>query len=162
MIRYRLLLALAPAMIAAAVTPTYAKESGGAPAHVMLLPDAIQWGPFPAGGPGAQLAVVFGDPGKTGPFIIRIKTPDGFRIPPHWHPMDEHITVISGTLALGMGEKFAEKALQDLPAGSYARMPKKMPHFGQSRGETVVQVGGMGPFKVIYVNPADDPLKKKP
>jgi quercetin dioxygenase-like cupin family protein len=162
MSRYRLFLAIATAVVLFGVHAAPAKEGSGQATHVMLTPDAIQWGPFAAGGPGAQLAVVFGDPGKAGPFIIRIKTPDGFRIPPHWHPMAEHITVISGTLALGMGEKFAEKALQDLPAGSYAMMPKKMPHFGQSRGETVVQVGGMGPFKVIYVNPADDPLKKKP
>ena len=157
-----LLLAITVTAGLLAIKSAHAKESATKPAHVMLTADAVQWGPFPAGGPGAQLAVLSGDPGKGGPFVIRIKTPDGFRIPPHWHPTDENITVVSGTLALGMGEKFDEASTHDLPAGSFATMPKKMRHFALSRGETVVQVHGTGPFKVIYVNSADDPLKKKP
>jgi quercetin dioxygenase-like cupin family protein len=160
-IGYRSVLAAAVGAVVLTSSAALAEEGAAKTGHTMLTPDAIQWGPFPAGGPNAQLAVVSGDPGKSGPFVIRIKTPDGFHIPPHWHPGDEHITVISGTLALGMGDRFEEAALHDLPAGSYSMMPKKMRHFALSRGETIVQVHGIGPFKVIYVNPADDPLKKQ-
>jgi quercetin dioxygenase-like cupin family protein len=129
--------------------------------HVMLTPDDVQFGPFPAGGPGNQIAVVAGDPGKAGPFVIRIKSAPGTIVPPHWHPADENVTVVKGTIEFGLGKKFDDAALHAMPAGSYMLMPKGQPHFARARDETIVQVHGMGPFKVIYVNPADDPLRKK-
>ena len=129
------------------------------PAHVMLAPEAIKWQPFPAGGPGAKLAVLSGDPQKSAPFVIRIRQPAGAKIPPHWHPTEEHVTVIKGMLFLGMGEKAQKRAARAFSPGSYLLLPRKMPHFGWAggKGETIVQVHGMGPFQIVYVNPADDP-----
>ncbi|MDQ3175437.1 MAG: cupin domain-containing protein, partial [Acidobacteriota bacterium] len=99
-------------------------------------------------------------PSKAGaPFAIRAKLPDGYRVPPHWHPTDERIVVLQGTLGMGIGEKFDPAAGHELPVGSYALMPKEMRHFVWAIGETVIQVAGTGPFEVNYVNPADDPRK---
>ena len=126
--------------------------------HQATTPDAIKWAPF---APGIQVAAISGSPVQEGaPFVIRLKLADGARIPPHWHPTDEHVTVLSGTFFAGMGEKFDTSAGHALPAGSYALMPKEMRHFAWAKGETIVQVHGIGPFKIIWVNPADDPTKK--
>jgi quercetin dioxygenase-like cupin family protein len=130
------------------------------PHHVLTTPSSIKWVPFIPGGPGVKAAIVSGDPEKPGPFVLRIKSPAGAKVPPHWHPGDEHVTVLSGTFAVGMGDVFDPKKLVTLPAGSYALMPRDMHHFGQSKTATVVQVHGMGPFQVNFVNPADDPRKK--
>jgi len=136
------------------------KSSAGAH-HVMLTPGEIKWGPFPALGPGIQLAILSGDPFKPGsPFIFRLEMPGGTKVPAHWHPVDEHVTVISGIFFFGTGEKFDTNAMRALPAGSYAFMPKRARHFALAKGDTVVQVNGVGPFKIIYVNPADDPSRK--
>jgi quercetin dioxygenase-like cupin family protein len=137
---------------------TKAKPTGAAP--VVVTPDKIQWGPAPAVFPtGAQFAVLAGDPGKPGPFVARIKAPDGYRIMPHWHPTGEYVTVISGEFSVGMGDKFDESTMQTLPAGSVAVMPAHHNHYAMTKGETVVQVNSTGPFKLVYVNPADDPSK---
>lgn len=129
--------------------------------HVMMTPDKVQWGPPPPSlPPGAQVAVLDGDPMKSGLFVIRIKFPDGYRVPPHWHPSDEHVVVLSGTLMAGMGAKVDEAAMQTLTAGSYVKMPRKMNHYVRAKGETTLQLTGMGPFEVTYVNPQDDPRKK--
>ena len=147
-----------PVKASAVTPPAIAAEPPAA--HLMLRPDAIKWQPFPPGVPGTTFAVLSGDPEKPGPFVVRIKSPAGAKIPPHWHPSDEHVTVVTGTLALGMGETFDRKALRALPAGSYAFLPHDMRHFGRSQTATVVQVHGMGPFQMFFVNPADDPRNK--
>ena len=90
---------------------------------------------------------------------VRLRAPDGYRIPPHTHPKTERLTVISGTFRLGMGEKFAPDELIDMPAGSYGFWPAGMTHFVQVRGETVVQLHGIGPWQIVYVNPSDDPRR---
>src|SRR5262245_59075989 len=98
--------------------------------HVIVRPDGVKWGAAPAALPkGAQLAVLAGDPGKPGAYTIRAKMPDGYRVPPHWHPEDENVTVLKGTLMVGRGEKFNADKAEALPAGSYMRMPKTMRHF---------------------------------
>jgi quercetin dioxygenase-like cupin family protein len=128
--------------------------------HVALTPADVKWGaPPPSLRKGAQFAVVSGDPTKTGPFVIRLKFPAGYRISPHWHPTDEHVTVLAGTMALGMGEKFDQAAMKVLPAGSYGMLPAEMRHFAMAKTAATIQVHGMGPFVVNYVNPADDPSK---
>ena len=131
-------------------------------AHVMLAPAEIKWRPFPPGGAGAKLAVLSGDPEKAGPFVIRIRQPARAKVPPHWHPTDEHVTVVKGTMYFGMGEKFHKHGARGLPVGSYLLLPAKMPHFAWTarKGESIVQVHGMGPFQLIFVNPADDPRNK--
>jgi hypothetical protein len=125
--------------------------------------DKIEWrdGP-PSLPPGAKIAVLEGDPGKEGPFVFRVKAPDGYRIPPHTHPKTERITVISGTFNIGMGEKFDAKAAKPMPAGTYGYWESGMKHFVWIKGETIVQFHGMGPWQIEYVNPADDPRNKKP
>ena len=130
------------------------------PPHVMVKPGAIKWQPFPAGAPGVMFAVLAGDPEKSGPFVVRIKSPAGAKVPPHWHPTDENVTVVSGTFAMGMGDKADPKALRVLAAGSYVLMPRETRHFALSKTATVVQVHGMGPFQINFVNPADDPRTK--
>ena len=109
---------------------------------------------------GAKLAVLVGDPSQPAPFTIRLQMPDGYKIAPHTHPTDEHVTVMSGTFRAAMGSKWDDKALGDFAPGSYANMAATMPHYAMAKGMTVVQVHGVGPFVVNYVNPADDPSKK--
>jgi quercetin dioxygenase-like cupin family protein len=130
-------------------------------AHVMVTPDQIKWGPGPPALPaGAQLAVLDGDPSKPGvAFAVRVKFPDGYRVPPHWHPTDEKVLVLQGSLGLGVGDKFDQAAGQVLPTGSYASMPKRLRHYAWANGETEIQISGIGPFEVIYVNAADDPRR---
>lgn len=130
-------------------------------AHVMVTPDKLTWVPAPPGlPPGSQVAVLEGDPSKPGGhFAMRAKMPDGYKIPPHWHPTDERVVVLQGTLGMGMGEKFDPAAGRELPPGSYAVMPAGARHFAWAKGETVIQVSAVGPFEITYVNPADDPRK---
>jgi quercetin dioxygenase-like cupin family protein len=142
-------------LVAQSNRQTPAAHMGGN--HSITTPESLKWEPL-AGA--AMRAVVSGDPSKTGPYVMRIKTPDSYRIPPHWHPQDEHLTVLAGTFRVGMGEKFDEAALRDLPTGSFASMPREMRHFATARGESIIQVHGMGPFQINWVNPADDPNKK--
>jgi len=130
--------------------------------HVMVTPDQFKWGPAPPSlPPGAQMAVLDGDPTAAGsPFVVRAKMPDGYKIPPHWHPTDESVTVLQGTFMMGLGEKFDQAASHAMPVDSFARMPKEVRHFAWAKGETVIQVHGVGPFEVKYVNAADDPRNK--
>lgn len=123
--------------------------------------DGLQWKDGPPSLPaGAQIAVLEGDPTKVGPFVFRIKAPDGYRIPPHTHPKTERVTVISGTFNIGMGDKFDATRTQAMPAGTYGYWESGMKHFVWIKGETVAQFHGMGPWKIEYVNPADDPRNK--
>jgi quercetin dioxygenase-like cupin family protein len=128
----------------------------------MTRPAEVTWGPAPAKlPPGAQMAVLAGDPAEPGAlFTIRARLPDGYSVPPHTHPTDEHLTVIQGTMLLGMGSTFDATKLRELQAGSYARLSTKQPHFNLYKGETIIQLHGIGPYDVIYVNPADDPRSK--
>ena len=130
--------------------------------HEIILPDAIKWVDGPASLPaGSKMAILEGDPTKEGPFLLRVKMPDGFKIMPHTHLKDERVTVLAGTLYLGMGDKFDEKVAKAMPAGSYGKTNAGMKHFGFMKGETILQLHGEGPWTVDYVNPADDPRKKK-
>jgi quercetin dioxygenase-like cupin family protein len=131
--------------------------------HVMVTPEEVKWGPAPPSlPPGAELAVLSGDPSKAGAmFTIRAKFPAGYKVPPHWHPSDENVVVISGTMMFGAGTKFDEAAMHDYPAGSFALMPRAMRHFAMAKEESVVQIYGTGPFAINYVNSADDPRKAK-
>jgi hypothetical protein len=149
-----------------AAKPAAEKAAAAKPAapakHVVVTAGDMKWGPAPDALPaGAQMAILDGDPGKAGmPFVLRAKLPDGYKIMPHWHPTDESITVISGTFQVGMGDTWSDSSLKDLKAGDYGRMGKTMRHYAQAKGDTVIQVNGMGPFAITYVNPKDDPRKK--
>ncbi len=133
-----------------------------APVHIMITPDEAVWGAAPPGLPaGAELAVLEGDPSASGPFTMRAKFPDGYTIPPHFHPADEHVTVIQGTFLMGMGDTFSEPSMKALSVSSFAVMPKGTHHFAQARGDTIVQIHGIGPWAINYVNPSDDPRNVK-
>jgi len=129
--------------------------------HTVIPADAVKWGPAPPSlPPGAQVAALLGSPAKDGPFVIRLKFPNGFVVPPHRHSKDEFVTVISGGFAISSGEKLNREGVKVLPAGSFVHLPAGTPHYAWAEGETVVQINGMGPFDVTYINPADDPRKK--
>ncbi len=122
---------------------------------------ATKWGPAPPFlPPGAELAVMAGDPAKAGFVSLRLKLPAHYVIPPHFHPTDEHVTVLSGTLALGMGDKADMAKATKLGPGGYAVAVAGMHHFAMAAMPTVVQVDMEGPFQITYVNTADDPTKK--
>lgn len=110
--------------------------------------------------PGAKIAVIEGPLTEAVPFTFRLKFPADYKIPAHWHPAIEHVTVISGTFNLGTGDKLDAAKTKPLSAGSVAIMQPKTNHFGWTKEETIVQVHGVGPWGITYVNPADDPRKK--
>jgi quercetin dioxygenase-like cupin family protein len=135
-------------------------ESHGS--HV-FTPDTIPWGPPPPFvAPGAQLAVLEGNPAAaSGEYTVRVKMPDGYRIAPHWHPLRENVTVISGTFKVGMGDVFETNKMTALPAGGFAFLDPDMHHYAMASGPVVVQIHGMAPLQFNYVNPGDDPSKNK-
>ena len=121
----------------------------------------VKWGPAPAVFPtGAKMAVMQGDPSKTDLFTVRLDLPKGYRIPPHFHPTDEHITVISGTFLVGMGDTIDPKKTMALSAGGFATAPAQQHHYAIAKTHAVVQVHAIGPFQLTYVNPKDDPSRK--
>jgi quercetin dioxygenase-like cupin family protein len=125
--------------------------------------NSIQFGPAPAVfPPGAEMAVVQGDPSVAGAiFTVRLRLPNGYVLPPHTHPTDEHVTVISGTFLVGLGDKVDKDAfLPALHRGGFITAPAEAHHFAKARGRTVVQVHAIGPFQLTYVNPQDDPQHK--
>ena len=127
--------------------------------HVLIVPNQLVWRDGPASLPKSLQAVIIeGDPSKPGPFTLRFKLPAYYRIPPHWHPAIEHVTVISGSFYMGTGEKFDESNAVKLPIGGFAVMAIGTQHFGFTKSEgCVIQVHGVGPWQIIYVDPKEDP-----
>lgn len=147
---------------AAAPAPAKAPATAPAPAvsgHKMFTAKDTDWKDLPSIA-GAKIAVLEGPMSEAGPFTARLKMPKGGKIPPHTHPGIEHVTVISGEFAMGMGEKWDDKGMMSLKPGDVMIMQPNNPHYAQAKSEAVVQVHGMGPWKVVYVNPADDPANK--
>jgi mannose-6-phosphate isomerase-like protein (cupin superfamily) len=128
-----------------------------------FTPDQVKYGPAPPFlTAGAQLAVLEGDPmAASGDFTVRLKMPDGYKIAPHTHPNRENVTVLSGTIKVGMGDQFDASKMMSFGAGSFAYLDPSMHHYAAASGETVIQIHGMSPLKVNYINPADDPTPKK-
>jgi len=133
------------------------------PAHsmdgdVFVNAGEIKWGAAPPVLPkGAKLSVLYGDPGKPGPYVLRLAAPANYKIAPHWHTQTENLTIISGTLYLGMGDKLAAKEARALKTGGYHYLPAKMHHYAFTRAATVIQVSGEGPFDINYIDPKDNP-----
>jgi quercetin dioxygenase-like cupin family protein len=120
--------------------------------------DAMKWGAAPPVLPkGGQMAVLSGDPSKSGPFTVRLKMPAGYKIPPHRHPHREPVTVISGELHFGSGDKLDEKNARTLGSGGFVDLPENANHFAFALVETVIQISAEGPFGITYANSADDP-----
>lgn len=130
-----------------------AQDKSASQPHAIVNTADLKWVPIIAGW---EIAVVSGDPDKPGePFTIRFHGEDGARVPPHWHPTDENVTVLQGAFLVGVGEKYDEQQLKPMNVGSFATMPKEMRHFARAQGETVIQAHGIGPFKVNWVTPAE-------
>jgi ketosteroid isomerase-like protein/quercetin dioxygenase-like cupin family protein len=139
-------------------------DASGAPpsAHLTVDAGSIVWGdPPPALPTGAKVAVISGDPSKPGPFVIRIQFPAGYKVAPHWHPVDENVTLLAGTMSVGMGETWDDTKMQAFTAGSYVVLPAQSRHYVVAKTAATIQIGSTGPFVINYVNPADDPSKAK-
>jgi hypothetical protein len=122
---------------------------------------ALKWGPAPPGlPPGSQVAIVTGDPSKPEPYVLRVKVPRGYRVMPHTHPTDENVTVLSGTAHIAMGDKFDMTKGDTLTTGGFFTAKQGMQHYFWATSPSVIQVHGIGPFEITYVNPADDPRNK--
>jgi mannose-6-phosphate isomerase-like protein (cupin superfamily) len=149
------LVVLAVSLVAVFAHPAYAQNA--------FTPDQVKFGPAPPFlTPGAQLAVLEGDPmASSGDFTVRLKMPDGYKIAPHTHPNRENVTVLSGTIKVGMGDQFDASKMMSFGAGSFAYLDPSMHHYAAASGETVIQIHGMSPLKINYINPADDPSAKK-
>jgi len=150
-----------------AISATLALCCLGAPAawaqsatHMMATPDELKWTDVPSLPAGAKIVVIEGPLNEAVPFTFRLKFPANYQIPAHWHPAIEHVTVISGTFNMGTGDKLERSKTKALSAGGVAIMQPKTNHFAWTTGETIVQVHGVGPWAITYVNPADDPRKK--
>lgn len=132
-----------------------------ADAPVIKSAKEIKWGaPPPVLPPGAKFAVLAGDPGAAGLVTVRIQMPAGYVIPPHFHPTDEHVTVLAGSLSLGMGDAVDKPHALHLSAGGYVVAMANMHHYAYTTGGATVQVHLQGPFVITYLNPADDPSRK--
>ncbi len=129
---------------------------------IMVVPADITWAEVPPVLPqGAMIVVLEGDPFKPGPYTLRLKFPADYEIPAHWHTLAERVTVISGALNAGMGDKLDKEQSKTFPAGSYVSIPAQMHHFAWTGEETVVQINGDGPFDINYIDPANDPRNMK-
>jgi quercetin dioxygenase-like cupin family protein len=142
--------------------PDAAPTMAQAAEHRFFNSADIKWVDGPASLPkGAKIAVLEGDLASPGPFTMRVMAPAGFKIPPHWHPGIEHVTVVSGAFFMGMGDTWDESKGHELTPGSFSYMAAGTRHFAWTKKETVVQVHGVGPWGITYVNPSDDPRNQK-
>src|ERR1700676_414685 len=150
----RFICALAATLAIAGAVRVYSqdkKDTGDA--HKIVHFGDLKWTPIIKG---CDVASVDGDMNADGtPFVLRLRCADGSKIPAHWHPTDENVTVLKGTFLVGMGETFDEAKMQTMNVGNFVSMPKEMRHYAMSKGETIVQVQGAGPFKVNWVNPSE-------
>ena len=150
------------AIVAVALGVTVAATSvSSQSSHTLVLADQVQWGPAPpALPPGAEIAVLEGNPAAKGPVTLRLKFPANYDVPPHWHSMDERLTVMSGALRVGMGDTIDRQHSATLAPGGFVSLPAKMHHYAWTTTQTVVQISLEGPFDVYYINAADDPQRR--
>ncbi|MFL6716805.1 MAG: cupin domain-containing protein [Burkholderiaceae bacterium] len=144
-----------------ATIPTLSALGADAPKEAIFVnPGEIKWQDAPPTLPkGAKIAVLYGDPGKPGPFVMRLRAPSGYKIPPHWHTQTENLTIVSGAFHFGSADKQDPASEHVMKAGSYHYLPAKAHHYAYTKEATVVQIHGDGPFDIHYVNEADDPQK---
>jgi hypothetical protein len=146
--------------VALGLTLTVASAGAQLP-HGLVPADQVQWGPAPPSlPPGAQISVLEGNPGAKGAVTLRLKFPANYDIPPHWHSMDERLTVMSGALRVGMGDTIDRDHGQRLDPGGFVSLPASMHHYAWTTTPTIVQISLEGPFDIFYVHPGDDPQKR--
>lgn len=151
---------LGAAAVLVLISTSRADSPPAAPDMVMTSIDGVKWMDAPPVLPkGAKAAVVYGDPSKPGLFVLLTKFPASYEIPAHWHPTDENVTVLKGTLYLGMGDKLDKAQGKAVATGGFASLPAKMHHFAYTKKEVIVQLTSMGPFGMTYIDPALDPTK---
>jgi quercetin dioxygenase-like cupin family protein len=125
-----------------------------------ILPEAVEWLPFAAFPPDAQLAVLVGDPKQTGPYVVRVRARAGAKLMPHQHPEDRIYTVIAGVFYIGLGSAFDPEKLTAFPPGSVVILPGNTHHFHWAKsGDYITQVSGYGPLGIDYIDPQDDPRR---
>lgn len=151
---------IAAAMLVAASLTASSVGVADMPGHRMVHSGDLKWADVPSLPPGAKIAVIEGPMTEAVPFTIRLKFPANYTIPAHSHPAIERVTVLSGTFHMGVGEKIDTEKTMALHAGDMMIMQPKVNHFAWNKDEVVVQLNGVGPWGVTYVNPADDPRKK--
>lgn len=141
--RYMLLIAV---LAGSLVAPAFA-----APTPTIVLPSQVHWSPGTGAMSGAQIAVLAGDPTKPGAYTIRIHVPDGTKFGPHFHGGVENVTVLQGTLLVGLGDKMDSAKMITLPAGSFVSVPGGVHHYAVAKGDTIIQIHGMGPMSMTMV-----------
>jgi hypothetical protein len=152
---------LVTALTILVLTPAFAARAAAQDGHVLVPADQVKWGPAPSALPaGAEISVLEGNPAASGSITLRLKFPANYAIPAHWHSMPERVTVLSGTLQVGMGRTLDRAKSTPLHAGGFVSLPARNPHFVWTTTPTVVQISLEGPFDIFYVNPADDPQAK--
>lgn len=158
-------LTLAALLSIACSKPSSSNDAPSAPtrqaSHSVAAQNSEQWGPAPAVfPPGAEMAVLQGDPSKTEPFTVRLRLPNGYKLPPHTHPTTENVTVLAGTFLAGSGTQFVESQMDAVGQNGFISIPAEHAHYAMARGVTVVQVHAIGPFALTYVNAADNPVTR--
>lgn len=156
------LTALPSHRLVAQAGPAHPPATAAPPApHILLNGSDMAWGSGPASlPPGARATLIEGNPAEAGPFTLRLLLPDGYRIMPHSHPGVEHVTVLSGAFHIGTGDAADFERMKALRVGGFMAMPPRSVHYARAEGETVVQLHGIGPWAIDYVNPADDPRRR--
>ncbi len=135
---------------------SYAADSGQGSAGLILMKASdVKFHPAPGFPKGAQIILLRGDLSQAVPYTIRFKLPDGFVIPAHWHSTDEEVTVLSGTLNVGLGDKVDKAQSTALTAGGFQIVPANAHHYVWASGETIMQLDGMGPRTTVFVNPEE-------
>lgn len=154
--------AIAMFTVSTLMTPLPARAQS-LPGHSMVAPADLKWADLPSLPPGAKISILEGPMNEAVAFTARIKMPANYRIPAHWHPAIEHVTVLSGTFYMGVGDVLDTSKAMAIQPGGFAVMQTKLPHFAFTTSEPVeIQLHGTGPWGVTYLNPADDPRKKAP
>ena len=158
----RMLLGVSCAMLLVSCAKGARRVEREKPEHIVLTSADIKWGPGPGSlPPGSKAVVLEGNPKKGGFFALRLKLPANYKIPPHFHPVKERVAVISGKVLLGFGDTFKKSGMREMDAGSYVSLTPNSSHYVLALEETVLQLASVGPWKLTYVNPADDPRSKK-
>jgi quercetin dioxygenase-like cupin family protein len=149
-------------LLCAVATISFSSIALAAEMSPVVAAKDVKWGAAPPALPaGAQVAVMAGDPAKAGFVSLRLNVPAGYTIPPHTHPTDEHVTVLSGSMSFGMGDKVDAKTATTAEHGGYFIATAGMHHYATTKTGAVLQVDLIGPFAITYINPADDPRNKK-
>jgi quercetin dioxygenase-like cupin family protein len=140
-------------LLASTAAPVLAQTGATGQASIVTA-DKVQWMDAPQFGPGVQAATLAGNPAQSEPYVVRLKLPANLAVPPHTHPGTENVTVLSGRLNLGMGESFDQTKGQQLGSGSFFTIPANTPHFAWASEETVIQIHGMGPSAIKFIESA--------